>query len=148
MPGAEGNDHVRLMDSQGNTQRTDSVLSPEAIEDADRVGADELSGLSLALAGSKQITGFATGTRSNPSIPASTQSGFDAPERVIQTYSFSNSLVADPAVIVQLAATQPGLSAVVSAATADTFSVEFVNANTDSVNAGAAPFFFVAVAPE
>jgi hypothetical protein len=128
MPGAEGNDHVRLLDSQGNTQRTDSVLSPEAIEDADRVGADELSGLGLALGSADTITGAEVDQRVVPALSASTSSDFSDVTTTTQAYSFNTTFDSAPRVFTQWITQHSGVTAHVANTSQGSFEVEYTNA--------------------
>jgi len=145
MPGAEGNDHVRLMDSQGNTQRTDSVLSPEAIEDADRVGADELSGLGLALGSADTVTSIETANRTVPSLSASSSADFSSVTVTPETFDFNAVFDSDPRVFIQWIQPHPGVTAYVFGTSPSGFTMEFRNASASSFGIGALAFEYIAV---
>jgi len=148
MPGAEGNDHVRLLDSQGNTQRTDSVLSPEAIEDADSVGADELSGLALALGSADTITGAEVDQRVAPSLSASTTADFSDVTSTAQTYSFNTTFDSAPRVITQWITQHPGVTAHVADTSQGGFEVEYTNATALSFPGSSLVIVYMAISTE
>jgi len=148
MPGAEGNDHVRLLDNEGSSKRTDSVLSPEAIEGAERLQGDAVAAAGLTVGDTEMVTGVATGVRDNPPLPGSGTSGFGDPQRVTQSYSFSVTFPSDPVVTPSFARAVPGVEVGVATLQTDGFALEFVNVNPVSFNSGEAPIIFVAVATE
>jgi len=148
MPGAEGNDHVRLMDSQGNTQRTDSVLSPEAIEDADRVGADELSGLGLALGSADTITGAEVDQRVVPSLSASTTSDFSDVTATTETYSFNTTFDSAPRVFTQWITSHSGVTAHFVDTSQGGFEVEYTNATALSFPGSSLVIVYMAISTE
>jgi hypothetical protein len=148
MPGAEGNDHVRLLDSEGSSKRTDSVLSPRAVEGAEQLQGDAVAAAGLTLSDTDTVTGVATGTRDNPPLPASGTSGFGDPQRVTQSYSFPVVFPEAPALTASFARVVPGVEVGVATLQADGFALEFVNVSTSDVNTGEAPIIFVAVATE
>jgi hypothetical protein len=148
MPGAEGNDHVRLLDNEGSSKRTDSVLSPEAIEGAERLQGDAVAAAGLTVGDTETVTGVATGVRDNPSIGASGRDGFDNQVRVQEQYTLPAALPADPTVIVSFTRAVVGVEVSVTATPSGAFEAEFVNARRDTINSGEAPINFVAVATE
>jgi len=148
MPGAEGNDHVRLLDSQGNTQRTDSVLSPEAIEDADRVGADELSGLGLALRSTDTVTGVEVDRVGAPSLPASGSDDFSSTTDSFEVYTFNTSFDTPPSVITQWVTPHAGVSINVSATAQDEFEVRYTNSTSVNFTSSALEIVYMAVGTE
>jgi hypothetical protein len=136
------------MDSQGNTQRTDSVLSPEAIEDADRVGADELSGLGLALGSADTITGAEVDQRVVPSLNASTTSDFSDVTPTTQSYSFNTTFHSAPRVFTQWISQHAGVTAHVADTSQGGFEVEYINATTQSIPSPSLVIVYMAVSTE
>jgi hypothetical protein len=148
MPRAEGNDHVRLLDSQGNTQRTDSVLSPEAIEDADRVGAGELSGLGLALGSADTITGAEVDQRVVPSLSASTTADLSDVTATTQPYSFNTTFDSAPRVFTQWITQHFGVTAHVADTSQGGFEVTYTNATTLQFSSASLAIVYMAISTE
>jgi hypothetical protein len=148
MPGAEGNDHVKLLDNEGSSKRTDSVLSPRAVEGAERLQGDALATSALDLRDGPAITGFEVSTRSPGGVSASTTDDFSDIATTFVSFDFNEAFPSNPDIVFSFLDPHPGVSAHATNVKAGGFNMVFKNATTSSFGLGDLAFQYIAVSTE
>jgi len=148
MPGAEGNDHVRLLDSEGSSKRTDSVLSPRAVEGAERLQAAELLSPKIDIDGGGTITGIEIGRDSLRSVSASTTDDFSDVATSFQSFDFSAPFPSNPDMVFSWTEPHPGVSAHAQDVKVGGYNLVIKNASSTSFGLGDLAIRYIAVSTE